>query len=1075
MFYTVVNGSACDITAPACTDGCRVPLILLTHDQRIDGKSIAVSIGFSEFSMVNGVRLLGIVTLLFPLTSSVSADDPANDFFENKIRPLLVTHCYECHSADAKTVEGGLRLDSRAGWQTGGDSGPAIVPGKPEESLLVKAIHYDANVSQMPPKGKLSDADIRTLTEWIAKGAFDPREGGPPSASKKAIDIEKGRQYWAFQPLRAPSLFNSASNSWPESRVDLLVDRVYAEHHLTPNREAEPGRLIRRVTLDLAGIPPLPFEVDSFRAATEPDRYERLTDRLLASPAFGERWGRHWLDVARFAESFGFEHDYDRPHAYHYRDFVIKALNADMPYDQFVRWQMAGDEIAPADPLAMMATGFLGAGVFPTQITANEVERTRYDALDDMLSTVGSGFLGLSIGCARCHDHKFDPIASRDYYNLLSTFTTTVRSDVELDLDPEATRDAWKQFELKRTALVTSIERYERENLPARIKEWLTNNSTALHENIGWEPIDTIDIKSKGKATFTRQPDGSYLASGENPRFDSYTIRAKVSSRRLTALRIEALPDASLPHHGPGRAANGNFGLTSIKVSAGPASSPDQFRVVSLRNPRSTFDQNGLTAESVLKKEGGCWAVDPQFGRPHAITFDFAEPVTTDGDTHLTVVLRFHCNDQHNIGRVRLSVSSADESLAVGAPNQNKPLADAVKSVREGKPFESLNENARQNLIEWFRFLDPEWQTLHRELAAHLSTAPQPKMTTVMIAAEGFKPIRWHSQGADFFDKTYQLKRGDTNLKGEEALPGFLPVLAKSNASDTRWREVPSANARSSYRRRSMANWMTDVEQGAGPLVARVIVNRLWQHHLGRGIVATPNDFGTQGERPTHPELLEWLACELVNNDWRMKDIHRLIVTSATYRQSAEFDSQKFAIDPDNKYLWRFTPRRLEAESIRDTLYAVSGMLDRSMFGPGTLDEAMRRRSIYFTVKRSKLIPMIQLFDGPDTLSSLGRRAETTTAPQALFFMNDSHLRQCAVVMGERISSDNSDFAEMVDELYQLVLSRLPSNEEREKGTAFLSNAMTLHENVSPKRKRILAVADFAQVLFGLNETIYME
>lgn len=1025
--------------------------------------------------MVDGIRILGIGTLLFALTSPINADDVSRTFFENKVRPLLVAHCYECHSAESKKVEGSLRLDSRAGWQAGGDSGPAIVPGKPEESLLVKAIRYDDSVSQMPPKGKLSDADIRILTEWIAKGAFDPRDAVTPSASKKAIDIEKGRQYWAFVPLHSPSPPNPRTAIWPTSPVDNFVDQVYAQHALTPNAEAEPRRLIRRVTLDLVGIPPLPQEVEAYLASTEPDRYERLIDRLLASPAFGERWGRHWLDVARFAESFGFEHDYDRPNAYHYRDFVIKALNADMPYDQFVRWQLAGDEIAPADPLAMMATGFLGAGVFPTQITANEVERTRYDALDDMLSTVGSGFLGLSIGCARCHDHKFDPIASQDYYNLLSTFTTTVRSDVEIDLEPETTRDAWQQFEAKRSALSQSIEQYEKEKLPARLKEWIAVHSNSVPESAGWEIIDDVVITSEGKATFTKQLDGSYLASGSNPQFDTYTIRAKVLRHHVTSIRIEALADPSLPQNGPGRAANGNFGLTSIEVAAAPLSSPDQNHSVPLKPPRSTFDQKGLTAESVMKKEGGCWAIDPQFGRSHAIAFDLAKPIASDGGTLLTVVLRFHCNDQHNIGRVRLGISSQSDSLAAGAPNQNTPLADAVEALRNGASFDSLGEKDRQTLVEWFRFLDPGWQMLHRELAAHLTKAPQPKLTTVMIAGEGFKPIRWHSQGADFFDKTYQLKRGDTNLKGEEALPGFLPVLARGSASDKSWRESPSTDSRSSYRRRSMANWMTDVEEGAGSLVARVMVNRLWQHHLGRGIVATPNDFGTQGERPTHPELLEWLASELVQDRWKMKEIHRLILTSSTYRQSAEFDPQKFAIDPDNKFLWRFTPRRLEAESIRDSLYAVSGMLDQSMFGPGTLDEGMRRRSIYFTVKRSKLIPMVQLFDGPDTLTSLGRRAQTTTAPQALFFMNDTHLRQCAVALGERVSTDHSDFAEIVDELYGFILSRSPSNEEREKGSTFIANAMTLHDNVAPKRKRILAVADFAQVLFGLNEAIYME
>jgi len=1026
--------------------------------------------------MLGRIRNLGMAAAIFALAPITRADAEADQsFFENKVRPLLVAHCYECHAADSKKVEGNLRLDSRMGWMTGGDSGPAIVPGKPDESLLIKAIHYGEGASQMPPKGKLPDADIKTLTQWIANGAFDPRDSATPTAPTKTIDIEKGKQFWAFLPLHRPSIPIARVNDWPQNPVDPFVDATYAAHGLKPNDEAAPGRLIRRVTLDLIGIPPEPMEVESYLSSAEPDRYERLIDRLLASPGFGERWGRHWLDVARFAESFGFEHDYDRPNAYHYRDFVIKALNMDMPYDQFVSWQLAGDEIAPADPLAMMATGFLGAGVFPTQITANEVERTRYDALDDMLSTVGSGFLGLSIGCARCHDHKFDPIAAQDYYRLLSTFTTTVRSDVELDLEPQTTRDAWRQFEVKRSALTEVLEKHEREKLPRRIRDWLVTHPSTGAERSGWVVVDNIDITSEGRATFTRQSDGSYLASGENPKFDTYTIRASVSSHRVTSLRIEALTDPSLPHGGPGRAANGNFGLTSITVTAAPSSSPDQARPIALRSPRSTFDQNGLPAKSVLQQSGGCWAIDPQFGRSHAIAFDFAEPFQSDGDILLTVSLRFQCNDQHQFGRVRLGVSSADESIAAGASIQNKSLADAIFALRHGASFDSLKENDKQTIVEWFRFLDPEWQSLHRELASHLSTAPQPKMTTVMIAGEGYKPIRWHSQGADFFEKTYQLRRGDTNLKGEEALPDFLPVLSRTSPSDNPWREPPSADSRTSNRRRSMANWITDVDRGAGPIVARVMANRLWQHHLGEGIVATPNDFGVQGEKPSHPELLEWLATEFVNDDWRMKDIHRLILTSATYRQSAAFDSQKFAIDPGNKYLWRFAPRRLEAESIRDSLFAASGILDQSMFGAGTLDEGMRRRSIYFTVKRSKLIPMMQLFDGPDTLTSLGRRAATTTAPQALFFMNDPHLRHCAMALGERLGKQELESPEIVDQLVWSILSRSATQDERKKGSAFLARAMKTHENADPNRKRILALADFAQVLFGLNETIYVE
>ena len=1015
-----------------------------------------------------------LLTLSFPTV--IHADTASdNAFFENKIRPLLVAHCYECHSADSKKVEGNLRLDSRGGWQTGGDSGPAIIPGKPEDSHLIKAIRYDDSVSQMPPKGKLADADIATLTTWVTMGAPDPRDAAAPAAKEKKIDVEKGKKFWAFQPLHPPAIPDAPNTNWLRSPSDSFIEQTLAAHELSPNGEAEPGRLIRRVTLDLLGIPPEPSEVDHYTASPEPDRYERLVDRLMASPAFGERWGRHWLDVARFAESFGFEHDYDRPHAYHYRDFVIKAMNADMPYDQFVRWQLAGDEIAPEEPLAMMATGFLGAGVFPTQITANEVERTRYDALDDMLSTVGSGFLGLSIGCARCHDHKFDPIAAEDYYRMLSTFTTTVRSEVDLDLEPDVTRNAWQRFEAERKVLADKLDTYERQQLRGRIKEWLMSHPDSTPAGEGWITVDDVEIHSEGKATFTKQADGSFLASGENPKHDEYKIQARVTMSEITGLRVEALMDPSLTNGGPGRAGNGNFGLTSITVTASPASSPDQTHPVELRSPRATFEQKGLTAASVLKAEGGCWAIDPQFGKNHAIAFDFSEPVRSDNDILLNITLRFHCNDQHNFGRVRVGVTNTTNSPAAGAPAVSKNLAGAIDRLRQGSSIENLSEADQRALIDWFRFLDPEWQQLHRELTVLLTKAPQPKFTKVMIAGEGYKPIRWHTQGGDFLERTHQLKRGDTNLKGEEALPSFLPVLMRSSSGDTPWKQSPPSSARASYRRRSMSNWITDVDQGAGSLLARVIANRLWQHHLGEGIVSTPNDFGVQGDKPTHPQLLEWLAGELITNDWRMKDIHRLIVTSAAYRQSPHFDAKKFAIDPDNKFLWRFTPRRLEAESIRDSLFAVSGSLDTSMFGAGTLDEGMRRRSIYFTVKRSKLIPMMQLFDGPDTLTSLGRRSQTTTAPQALLFMNDPHLRQCAVALGERVVAKSGDPPMIVDEAYRLILSRHPTEQERDKGVHFLSQAEKLHEKSPAKKRLSLATADLAQVIFGLNEFIYIE
>ena len=778
------------------------------------------------------------------VSGNVSAAPPSSvdvDFFESKVRPILVEKCDSCHSARAKRVRGNLLLDSRQGWLRGGDSGPAIVPGDPEKSLFIRAIRHSDSELEMPPSGKLPDDAIATLTEWVRRGAPDPRvSAGDASAAKKptGMDLKTGRKHWAFQPLKPVTIPEVSDPGWCRNQIDRFILAGLDAKGLKPNRPLSRERFLRRLSLDLNGLPPTEEELDTYLGDTAPDAEARIIAAALANPAHGERWGRHWLDLARFAESHGFEHDTDRPTAFPYRDFVIDAINRDLPYDTFVRWQVAGDEIAPDDPQALRATGFLACGVHSTQITANQAEKERYDELDDMVGTIGTAFLGLTVGCARCHDHKFDPITQRDYYRMVANFTTTVRSEPRLP----------------------------------------------------------------------------------NP---------LVPGSRITSLR----------------------------------------RVV--------------PSEMIAV---GAW--------PHPIS--------------------------------RLAIYGS---------------MDALKSTG-------------RDLI------------------------------TTMISTEGLPAVRLHTQGPDFYEKVFLLKRGDPNLKQGQATPGFPRVLTASTTDEGHWKRSPPKGWRTTYRRRALADWMIDTDQGAGALLARVIVNRLWQHNFGRGLVTTASDFGEQGERPSHPELLDWLAAELIRGSWRLKPIQALIVDSAAYRQDGHIDPAKVRLDPDNRTFWRNPGRRLEAEAIRDSILAVSGTLDRRMFGPGTLDEKQTRRSVYFTVKRSQLVPMMLLFDAPDALQGLAVRTSTTVAPQSLLLMNSPVVRSWAESFARRVLSDfdldrsestsRDQVTRLVTRTYRMAIARPPSGSDLDDAIAFIDDQRRGYAAEGKSSEALaLALTDFCQTTFALNEFIF--
>jgi mono/diheme cytochrome c family protein len=979
------------------------------------------------------------------------------ELFRKDVAGILKEHCLKCHGGDK--TKGDFDLATREGLLLGGSEGDAITPFAAVKSHMLKLMKHEDEPHMPENKPKLPDDVIAKVAEWIDLGApYDaPLIAGKVVKDKSKV-TDEDRKWWAFLPLQQQTPPQGSH------AVDSFLAAKAADKSLKLSPEADKRTLIRRATLDLTGLPPTPEEVATFLADSSPTAWEKVIDRLLASPRYGERWARHWLDVARFAESSGFEHDYDRPHAYHYRDFVIRAANQDMPFDEFARLQIAGDEIAPEDPMAMMATGFLGAGVFPTQITANEVERTRYDAMDDMLATTGSAFLGLTIGCARCHDHKFDPIPEKDYYQMLTTFTKTVRSNVDLALDHADAQKSAQEHAKKTEALKLALAN-EDSAAKKRMEAWIATGTDIPKAAVQTLPLEKIT--SKGGATFTDLKDGSWLASGANPADDTYVLTATTQARGITGIKLEALTHDSFKSKGPGRAANGNFALSKISVTATPLKGGAPFEV-KLSGAKATHQQNAdsLSVASSLddnKKSG--WAVDAGgIGKDHAAAFIFAQPLDIEGGVRLSVTLEFFVNGAHCIGRPRLGVfSGAAPSLKL--PTLPSSVASLETKLKAKTP---LTKPESDTLFAWWREQDPEWNKARTKLAEH-EKAPAIKTTPVMVCAEGYKPIVMHSQGAPFLEKTHILKRGDPNQKQGEATQAFLQVLTREPGID-RWKWTPPKGAKFTGQRRTFANWLTDAEYGGGTLMARVTVNRVWQQHFGRGIVPTSNDFGKTGMLPTHPELLEWLSGEFIKSGWKLKPIHRLLMTSAAYKQSCVPDAAKAAADPENTLFMRRIPRRLEGEAVRDSALAAAGVLDETMFGAGTLDEGSKRRSIYFRIKRSQLVNSMVVFDAPEPLNSQGSRPTTTVAPQALLLMNSPHVRNWAVAFARRLLKDTASagdqIAPLVQRAYLIALSREPRPTELQAATSFIQNGLA-----EGKEK---ALADFCQTLLATNEFAYL-
>jgi hypothetical protein len=810
-------------------------------------------------------------------------------FFEQNVRPVLVESCFSCHSSSGQ--KGGLRLDSLEAILRGGDSGPALVPGKPAESLLVEAINYDG--PEMPPAGKLTPEKIDVLTRWVSLGAQWPARDGNAShaalrgdLSGKSGDMGTGGRseqppLWSFRPIRRPEIpdvrggSSPAGADWATNPVDRFILRKLADHDLSPAPPADGVTLIRRVTFDLTGLPPTPEDVATFLSDDRPDAYDRLVDRLLASPRYGQRWARHWLDLVRYAESDGFRQDAFRPDAWRYRDYVVHSFDADKPYDRFVSEQLAGDEIDPDDPELRVATGYLR--LWPYEYNQRNVAGQWADILNDVTDVTGEVFLGMSIGCARCHDHKFDPILQEDYYRLQAFFAPLMPRD---DL-PFARPREWEDYRRRHEA-------------------WQKEAADVLRE------MDAIARPYQERGT------ASALAKFQDD------IRA-----------VLARPEAE-------------------------------------RTP--------------LERQIGALAY-------RQVAYEHAQvPATLKGRDKL------------------------------------------------------------------------RWAELQATLTRHESL--KPKEPGTVLAATDVGPVSPPTviPGA--------RRRGAIE-------PGFPRALDPSAARI----QAPPSAPRSTGRRLALARWLGRPDH---PLSTRVIVNRIWQYHFGRGLAGTPSDFGRLGEPPSHPELLDWLASEFVAGGWRWKPMHRLIVTSAVYRQSSHRPLDEVVraarIDPQDRLLWKQSVRRLDAEEIRDAMLAASGELDPRMGGPSD-DPSRTRRTIETRIVRNAPDALLSAFDAPDGSGSTPRRDTTTTSTQALMLLNGPWTLARArsfTARVERLTAGSAGQRDRIALAYRLAMARPADPAEVEEGAAFVRRVDGGEGSPMPVDHRA-GLVDFCHVLLNSNEFLYID
>ncbi len=967
--------------------------------------------------------------------------------FTRDIQPILQRSCLSCHGGEKQ--RSGFRLDQRHAALRGGEIGKAILPGHSAESPLIRMVAGLEEGLEMPPEGeRLSPEEIAQLRRWIDDGANWPADTTTAEADPT--------DWWSLRPLVTPAVPVTAGipPAWNVNPIDAFVYARLAEAQLTPTPDADRRTLIRRVYFDLIGLPPTPAEVQEFVEDTNPQAYEHLLDRLLKSPQYGERWARHWLDLVHFAETHGNDQDRPRENAWPYRDYVIESLNSDKPYARFVEEQVATDALFPDHPELTPALGLLAAGPWDESTLRDIREDTldrqigRYLDRDDIVTTVMSTFTSSTVHCARCHNHKFDPFSQADYYSLQAVFAGTEKAEKVFDADPTRL--------VRRLALEKQLQSITARDKSVIVSLWSDESRAAYtqwEEGLRasekfWSILTPSEVTTAHGTVLVLQPDQSLLATGERPEKEVYTVAALLPTGDWTALRLEVLSDESLPMQGPGRQDNGNLHLSEIRVELASDGQLTSFTPVELCHPTADFDQAGWDITRAIDGDPTtAWGIHPQVGQSHLAVFELQTPVTVKQGAHVRVSLDQLHGGMHTIGRMRLSVSRQP------APVRATPVPTALAGPLS-KPASERTPLEREEL---------EFSFWRERTTRELATLPTPRR--VFAGTCDFPADAGHvSIGRP--REVQILRRGEISQPIGEALPGTLRCVA---GLQSRF-QLPHPEQEAT-RRAALARWITDPQN---PLTWRSIVNRVWHHHLGQGLVDTPNDFGRMGSLPSHPELLDWLAVHFRDNGGSLKQLHKLILTSAAYRQAATHRPSAATLDGSNRLLWRGHRHRLDAEVIRDSLLALNGRLDLTMGGPSVKqfvmtpgihvtpnvdyksfaldDPANSRRSIYRFLFRTLPDPFMDALDCPagDQLTPV--RSESVTSLQALAMLNNPFvIRQCEH-LASRIMSDPKRAAQPIESLYQLALQRVPSAEERTKLQSYaehhgLANACRLIVN----------------------------
>lgn len=898
--------------------------------------------------------------LLLSLAAPVSAAEPGaadTEFFEKRIRPVLAEQCYSCHSADAKQqqkLKGGLLLDTREGSRAGGDTGPAVVPKDPARSLLIAALRHQGGL-EMPPTGKLPDAVVADFIQWIETGAADPRDGS--TAKSAGIDWEAAKRHWAYQPPQRHSPPAVKNAAWPQTELDYFVLSALEQRGLRPAPAAAKRVWLRRATFDLIGLPPTIDELRDFEADESPQAQARVIDRLLASPHYGERWARHWLDVARYADDKALAFVNPWPHSYRYRDWVVRAFADDMPYDEFLRLQLAGDLLpGPVDDYNRRLAGLGFQGLGAVYHKGNVGEQVKADEIDDRIDTLTRGLLGLTVGCARCHDHKYDPIPTRDYYSLAAAYNGAGWEEVALASPDEIARyQAWEK------------EAKEKQN---QLNQWLEARGRDL-----------------GQAALQ----------------DAERLLLVAWQTRMLQLN---------------------------KVAFDEPSWAERERLSPFFLVRGRKLLESLGAGKPLEPLAAWAAIVAEESKQPPI--DGSQVVVPPRLRDATATLANEIRDAVALRTKSEKLSPAQEALLKAIWLDGKaPFAVTAKEAADLlSPELKLEQAARLAAI-----------ADHAKLAP-----PQPPRAHGVTGGGGAMRI---------------YIRGNVLRPGDLAPPGFLQVLGAATPTEAR--------SPDRFTRLDLAH---AIASGENPLTARVIVNRVWRLHFGRGLVATPSNFGQLGERPTHPELLDTMAVRFVDSGWSLKWLHREIVGSATYQLAADHDREAATVDPDNRWLWRFAPRRMEIESWRDAVLVASGRLNRAMGGPSAslADASHIRRTLYGKVSRLDPDKLLVAFDFPDANVSSEQRHTTIVPQQQLFVLNSEFMLASAREFAARIERASPEESARIEFSYLEAFGRSPTDGERAAALTFVRAAVA-----DQSTDKLKVWEQVAHALLAANEFTWIE